>query len=234
MKKEHIKSAILIFLIGMSVILSWNLYTYQPDIALIDVSSRYVSNELIGEERSLNEIVRPDQAVVYADDELALIPRYHNDFETLISMMLQANYDEDPVFVTEPYPLVTDRGGIELVFPTLIPTEMLFSILAIDEEYQPVVDDMDRLFLYIHEANDQVYMQYYSSKERRVGSLKTNISVGEFERLFLLDRSEYIAARSLEEYRSQSSFMTEHLYVTTEPITVEKLSYGFPDFNRFI
>lgn len=120
MKKEHIKSAILIFLIGMSVILSWNLYTYQPDIALIDVSSRYVSNELIGEERSLNEIVRPDQAVVYADDELALIPRYHNDFETLISMMLQANYDEDPVFVTEPYPLVTDRGGIELVFPTLI------------------------------------------------------------------------------------------------------------------
>ncbi|MCK0469813.1 YycH family regulatory protein [Halalkalibacter sp. APA_J-10(15)] len=226
MNKEHMKSAILIILIGMSVILSWSLYTYQPDIALLDVSSRYVSNELIGEERSLQEVIRPDQIVVHADGEKAMIPRDREDFYELLEKLGQANYEADHVFMTEPYPLITERGGIELVFPTSIPAELFFTMLTLEDDYQTPISEIDRVYLYIHDVHDQVYMQYYSSDERRVGSLKSNLSVGEFERLFIQNRDEYVTVRSLEEERAQSSLMTEHVYVTTEPMIVDTLSYG--------
>lgn len=226
MNVEHIKSGLLIVLIGLSIILTWQLYTYQPEIALLDdVTSRYVSSELIGEERVISDVIQPDQMVVHYNDMKALIPKNNPKFSRLYEKLITASF-EDIEVSDDIFPKVNERGGIELLFPTSVPSHLFLNMISVETDYLYPGTVIDRIYLYVNDANGQVYMQFLSSEDRRVGSMKTNIAVNEFEEVFVQPISEYIPVKTLAGERPTKALITEDVYITTEPFKVDKLSYG--------
>ena len=67
MNYETIKSLILTFLVLLSLILTWNLWTYQPDDEYIN-SDRVISDVEIREKKEIDQIVKPSHILFHFED----------------------------------------------------------------------------------------------------------------------------------------------------------------------
>src|SRR5213075_2761192 len=59
MKYETIKTAILTILVLLSIFLTWNLWTYQPNYATME-KNNVVAEVTMSEKQEIKKIVRPD------------------------------------------------------------------------------------------------------------------------------------------------------------------------------
>lgn len=64
MRYENIKSGILIVLVMVSILLTWNLWTYQPNYETMK-SNDYVKEVSLSEKQEVQKIVRPDQLLYH-------------------------------------------------------------------------------------------------------------------------------------------------------------------------
>ncbi len=89
MNYERIKTGLLIGLVGLSLILTWQLWTFQPDFALIDDSTRYVPTEAMSEERKLADVILPEQMIVHRQEQHAMIPASDERFEEFYRKLIK-------------------------------------------------------------------------------------------------------------------------------------------------
>ncbi|WP_332692340.1 YycH family regulatory protein [Halalkalibacter lacteus] len=229
MTYEHFKSIFLIGLICLSIVLTWQLYTFQPEIALLDDNtSRYVPDSLNEEreERTITDVVFPEEIIVHKQNEYAMIPGKDARFEKIYEKLVGTNLHEVNLLATGPFPKHDDRGGIELIFPTSIPMDVFLGLFEMkEEEFSLPSTEVDRLFLYI-DASEQVHMQILSSGEERVIEVGTTLSVREFEETYLDNFDEYEQVTTVNEVSPYHNRLTESVYITLEPVTVERLSYS--------
>jgi regulatory protein YycH of two-component signal transduction system YycFG len=68
MKYENSKSVILTFLILVSIVLTWNLWTYQPNFEMLE-KNNYVAEVTLKEKQELQEIIRPDLALFHSNGQ---------------------------------------------------------------------------------------------------------------------------------------------------------------------
>lgn len=68
LKYENIKSIILGILIVTSLLLTWNLWTYQPSYDELQ-DTKVVQEVSLGPEKSIREVVRPNQVVFHLNNE---------------------------------------------------------------------------------------------------------------------------------------------------------------------
>ena len=67
MKYENIKSVILSVLVVTSVVLTWNLWTYQPNYATKE-NSNLVKEIALSEKREMTEIIKPNKIIYHFTD----------------------------------------------------------------------------------------------------------------------------------------------------------------------
>ncbi|MFC0471584.1 YycH family regulatory protein [Halalkalibacter kiskunsagensis] len=239
MTYEHIKSTLLIGLISLSIVLTWQLYTFQPEIALLDDNtSRYIPDSLNEEreERVITDVVVPEQIVVHKQHEYTMIPGNDGRFKQLYEKLVGTNINEVNLLATGPFPKHDDRGGIEIIFPAPVPGDVFLELFEIKkEEFSLPFSEVDRLFLYI-DASEQVHMQILSSEEERVIEVGTTLSVKEFEETYLEKFDEFKSVTTVKEQSSYHNRLVESVYIPTEPVTVKRLSYAItplsPEFYK--
>ncbi|GAE34439.1 YycH family regulatory protein [Halalkalibacter akibai] len=228
MNYEHIKSTVLIVLIGLSIVLTWQLYTFQPEIALLDDTKRYVPSESLNterEEKKLKEVILPEQMIVHFENKFAMIPKHDKRFQQVYDKLLRSNLDVVNTLATGPFPKRLEQGGVEIIFPAAIPTDLFFSLFELGEEEMTVpLTELDRLFLFVDQS-EEVYMQILSVEEERVIELSTDLSITDFT-TYVEAINDFKQVEPIVELPpAYSPKLTTSVYVPVEPVKASRLSF---------
>src|SRR5690625_1030701 len=132
MKWETIKSIILIFLIGVSLVLSFVLWNFQPKYGTLQ--SKYVSEvDLGGIETTKRALVRPKAIIFHKDNNFY---RFHNINDE--TEYFEAMFDWDFSDITFEAPKRWDLFNemVEIQFPLPIQASLLHNIYTVEKPEQ--------------------------------------------------------------------------------------------------
>jgi regulatory protein YycH of two-component signal transduction system YycFG len=168
MRYETIKSVILTILALLSIVLTYNLWTYQPAYDTID--NNYIHEISISEKRDISDVVRPTLLLFHKYG-------YHygtvqpNVIEKFIQMMKKWDlYDwqnlSEELNSSEFFSLVHGDQRIEIVFPDIVPFDVFNSVISIDDDSLSN-SSFDRLIIEINESNKHEADVYFVNYEER-------------------------------------------------------------------
>ncbi|MBS4189860.1 hypothetical protein KHA94_06540 [Bacillus sp. FJAT-49705] len=177
MTYENIKSLILVILVGFSVLLTWSIWTYQPNYEIME-KAKTVQEVEISAPKDAKEIIKPDRIYYHYDKDrhygtidpneiekvMAEISRW--DFSDFVNISSQIkNYSS---FIHNP-------GNAVILFPDSIPTEFFRTIINTKEKKIPefyfdrIVIDLEEVqkdhgFVYfVSTENEEVYRSHVSA-----------------------------------------------------------------------
>lgn len=167
MKYESIKSMILVVLILVSIIFTWNLWTYQPKFDLME-SSNYVKEVTLREKKELQRIIQPDQILFHVNDQ-------HfgtTNSDELNKMMKEIGkwsfYDVENHTdkVENMKELIHGNGKAEIIFPGEVPMDIYRNVLKFEEKKIPSFN-FDRMIINVENASKEDGTVYFVSSEHQ-------------------------------------------------------------------
>jgi regulatory protein YycH of two-component signal transduction system YycFG len=138
MKYENIKSIILTVLVLLSIVLTWNLWTYQPNYEKMEKNNT-VAEVTVSEKQEVQKIIRPDQVLFHlksghfgttSTDELDKITKEMSKW----TFSDVRNYSDKVGNIKE---LTHGVGNMEILYPGDIPIELYRNVLKFDEKKLP-------------------------------------------------------------------------------------------------
>ncbi|WP_088072047.1 YycH family regulatory protein [Gottfriedia luciferensis] len=170
MRREHIKSVILTTLVILSLVLSYSLWSYQPNYDVIQ-NQDYVQKVSIGAKRDFKDIIIPNQLVVHESSKNFVTTKQNNispiyralqkteitNFENL------TNKTSEDAF----HSITKGKNKVEIIFPTVVPVETLNKVLSLDaKRLQNIV--FDRIVINLSTKQDSSAKIYFSNEEQNV------------------------------------------------------------------
>ncbi|WML50385.1 two-component system activity regulator YycH [Neobacillus sp. PS3-34] len=171
MKYEKIKSAILIFLVLFSIILTWNLWTYQPNFETMQ-NSKYVAEVSLSEQKELKKIVKPDRILFHVKGK-HYGSENSSEMDRLLREMSRWEFTDVKNYTDKAGNIkgFTQRSGtMEIIFPGRVPIEIYRNILTFEQKRLPAFN-FDRIIINMEnpdKANGTVY--FVSSETQQVYS----------------------------------------------------------------
>lgn len=227
---EHLKTYVLIGLVGLSIVLTWQIWTYKPLYDYL-LPTEYVLHEGIAERRELNDLIRPEK-IVYQYPEERYTVAYPDDIEyTNIMKQQMKNWSFFGFREVEPIKHWRyDRKkyeGVELIYPTNIPLSTFKDLFTIDTGDRSF-PDISHIFLYINPTMNEVYAMFTNYEEQKLLRASTNIPVSELRQYLLLGENhpEYVAFA----FDDRTDHLPEMIYLSQEPVSMAEYRY----FSRAI
>ncbi|MCM3570710.1 YycH family regulatory protein [Neobacillus mesonae] len=165
MKYETIKSIILIILILLSVLLTWNLWTYQPNYEKME-SNNTLEEVTLSEKQEVQKIIRPDQVLFhiygkhYGTNNRGELDKIIKEVSKWSFFDLK-NYTNK---VNDFDELVHGTGNAEIIFPGEVPVELYRSVLKIEGEKPPSFT-FDRMVINVEHSGEENGIVYFVSSE---------------------------------------------------------------------
>lgn len=199
MTYENIKSIILTILVVTSAVLTWNLWTYQPNYATME-NSNTVQEVVLSEQRELEELIQPDKIIYHVKDSHFGTTNNDEINEALKEVTSWNFYDIENI--TEDINLlpnfVHSKGNIEIIFPDAVPIELYKNVIHIEDNKVPkfqfnrIVIDVDNN---TKDVGNIYFVQYGNGKEQKVYAAHIKVEeLNKFEHRF------YRVANQLEPY----------------------------------
>lgn len=207
MKLETVKSFILVVLIGISIILSYTLWSYQPN------SSQMIGGDIAGNEmdaggsgeETKRSLIKPSDIIFHTNE------RYYGfhdaaERDRLFQQMQEWTITNFEVYNSGAQQEDIPAEGIEIIFPEEIPMEALASMLTIStSEEDPFPDwPMKRLFIsFIHDSKSLQVDFRSDESDQRATALITDADIFDqlLELILELDENtlrEYLAINEEE------------------------------------
>ncbi len=224
---ERIKTGLLIGLVCLSLVLTWQLWTYQPDIALLNESTRYIPNEAMSEEKKLTDVIWPEQIIIHHKEEYTAVLPDNHQFEPFYNKLLTTslNKDEDTIKVLESLSGLVNYSGVELIYPTAIPIDVFLGLFQVDQkEVNLPIEAVDHIFVYVEPQDGQVHMRLISRVDEQVIDVKTSLPQKDFERTFLASSTDFEKMVKLDNDSSDSVF-AEDVYIPENKVKAKRLSF---------
>jgi len=166
MTLEHIKTVILILLIILSSLLTWTIWTYQPNYRVLEDEKTVQGVSLSGEERAINEIVFPGQVychfsnVHYGTLDSELIERMMKE----ISRWGYDHFEEISGELEDIYDFIYRNGMTEIVFPASVPMKVFRTFAEVKDKNTSTID-FDRLVIDTNHLTKSHGYVYFVSTE---------------------------------------------------------------------
>ncbi|HEU5138754.1 MAG TPA: two-component system activity regulator YycH [Bacillales bacterium] len=193
MKWESFKTLLLTVLVILSLVLTWNLWTYQSDYNTIEKPD-YITSVLVSKGKgksTIGEIIHPFQAIYHADDQiygLSTGQDLHDMFQTLIDAEFRNIFvfsNELPDKLKRNRRQEPDSNGVEIIFPKAIPVSLFGEMLQGDgsdkenmqDDFQDIDSDtvFDRIVFYNVDKDQNTSMKaYFKERESTVASADVN------------------------------------------------------------
>ncbi|MDQ6595317.1 YycH family regulatory protein [Bacillus salipaludis] len=167
MRYENIKSVILTLLILISIVLTWNLWTYQPNYETMK-NANTVEEVSLSEKQEVQKILRPDQILYHISghhygtsntDELEEIMKQLGQW-TFLDV---GNYTEKAGNINN---LVHGNGKTEIIFPGEIPIALYRSVLNFEGRKIPSFN-FDRIVINVENSSKDFGTVYFVSSEHQ-------------------------------------------------------------------
>ncbi|UOE94115.1 two-component system activity regulator YycH [Alkalihalobacillus sp. LMS39] len=221
---ENVKSATLTLLVLLSLFLTWELWTFQPEYALLK-EAEYVENTKISEERSLTDVIAPQQVILHNNEDVASLDLNDVLFEELYEQLVATNV-EDLTVVSWDLASPLKNQSIEFVYPTSIPAEVILNMFPnLSEDTALPTESVDRLILYHVTTKDKIHLRMVSYEEQVSFDFATSFSIGDFQNVYLAKATEYIPVFAYEKRNDEYERFTKHIYLPKEETEYPILTY---------
>lgn len=168
MTYENIKSAILTILVITSVVLTWNLWTYQPRYATME-NSNTVQEVTFSEDKGIEEIIQPNKIIYHFKESHFGTTSSDEIDQTLQEIFRWSFYDFEDISedVGKLSDFVHAKGKVEIIFPDAVPIELYKSILHVEDKKVPNFN-FNRIVIDVeNNSKDEgnVYFVHYGSSK---------------------------------------------------------------------
>ncbi len=165
MNYETIKSFILFVLVGVSFLLSFILWSYQPNYESTYPDTSYVNEvDVGGKEKTKNELVEPNNMIFKKGDTLQ---GFINPLER------QKLYKEMTSWVMYDHHITKANGKpkgqqyVELTFPTAIPAELMMNLFTFDQEVNTPNWSFERIYFMLNDESKSIEVRILSMDGQR-------------------------------------------------------------------
>ncbi|WP_404406475.1 YycH family regulatory protein [Jeotgalibacillus malaysiensis] len=169
-RMELLKSILLSLLVVLSLLLTWNVWSYQPASNLYDESETTVENVAIAEERTTRDLIQPSRFLVHGEVAVSGTSD-ENNINTLNSLMQEwniYNVQQNNSFDEADFQnIVHGPNRIEVLYPAGIPFSAYRDILTFENTNLPE-DTFDRLVIDVSGQEDTPFTVYFVHYENRV------------------------------------------------------------------
>ncbi len=224
---EHIKTLILWFLILLSIFLTVQIWTFQPEYAILK-STEYIENTPIGEEKRLPEVIKPKQVVIHQHGT-SFSPIERNDFlesfyEEYRGTSIQKRSISSSLL---PYDKYTEFKAVEFTFPDSLPKEVLNEIFQIKDIESFIINEIDRIVLFLDNEMDKerVHGKLISFKEQMYVNVVTNISPSKFKEDVTKEKTEQFYEVFSYEVINYGDGFKKTVYLPEESLFVNSVTY---------
>ena len=217
---EQLKTWLLVFLVVLSLILTYLLWTYRPDLVTQD--NEAIELNQIGDEKSIQDVVRPSKIVKHQFGETYMVLETDALFNEIYDKLLEANLQD----TNGAFPPTDVSTGIELVFPDKVPMNMFMSLFSQNQEQDEFpLDGVDRVFIYEDSGGDGVKLQVYSSSDKVPVEISTSFDPADLER-FLADETAVPALTVNEADTDDFVLNQENIYIPAEGVVYARQTYS--------
>lgn len=224
MTYEHVKTIILTILVIMSSVLTWNIWTYQPEYDTME-DENIVPEVSLSEQKTIHQIVKPDQIYLHgADTHIGTV--HSTEIEKVMKELSRWNYDDfenvsNQLNFTD---FIMESGHVEIVFPEYVPMEIYKNIFDLqDNDGFDIV--FDRIVIDLNNISKvDGYVYFISSDHKEAYKSRVSASfVRNFEENYYNDsfaNSNYAvySLKSLSDnrqllVRAEQAVMTRYTYL---------------------
>lgn len=188
MTYENIKTAILTFLVLLSGILTWNIWTYQPNYESVE-NQKTLEEISIATQKELRKIVKPHQ-VIYHVESKQFGTVDNGEIDKIINTVAKWKFYDVKKYagrISDFNEKIVEGENTEIIFPDEVPVELYKKVLNIDDKDLPKFD-FDRIIIKAETQQKQEGIIYfYSQRNQQVYESNVNPSfinefAGEFQR----------------------------------------------------
>ncbi|MEK4566938.1 two-component system activity regulator YycH [Alkalihalobacillus sp. FSL R5-0424] len=214
---ERLKTWLLVFLVLLSLVLTWFIWTYKPD--LMEQDSEAVELNRIGEEKSIEDVIRPSKIVKHQFGESYMVLETDDLFHQIYETLLDADLYDINLF-----PPTDVTTGIEFVFPDRIPIKMFMSLFGENgEDDEMPLRGVDRILLY--DDGDGVKLQVYSAADKAPFEISTTFQSSDLNRF--LDDNTAVPAMAVNPTNSEAVLLNqEKIYIPAVAHEYARLQYS--------
>ncbi|TLS35417.1 YycH family regulatory protein [Pseudalkalibacillus caeni] len=177
---EKTKTILLNFLVLLSIFLTWQVWTFEPDY---NSSEEPDANVKVGEILdNYAEVIKPHQLVFhdgnnhYTAYNQSIINPIYSD---LVNFMTVEEIES--ISVSKAEKLLSDRKGMEFIFPTMITEDVLSKLFDFNTQDTDIPDITDKIIVLEPSANEKVndttdvLLVYSAKKEIFQATVKTSL-----------------------------------------------------------
>lgn len=225
MKYETIKSIVLLILVVFSILLTWMLWTYQPNYDTLKESGNTVEEVSFGETKELSKIVRPERLFFHQGE------KHYGTFDSFeidqtmkeLSLWEFSEFEDISDLVKNIPSFIYDKNVLELIFPDIVPLKVYRSALQLPSNDIPK-SNFDRIVIDLEpETREGGAVYFISSKENEVlRAYVTATYIKDFKERYLADISGNEKFALYEPINRESFTM-----LRKEPVKVALYNYLF-------
>lgn len=234
MTYENIKSIILVLLVCFSVLLTWSIWTYQPNYELMEKPNT-IEKVAISARKEVDQIIKPDRILYHYKDDKHLGAIDPTEIDKILSEIRKWNFKdfEDISTQIRNYSnFIHNEGNAVILFPDSIPIELYKTVIDVKDSKLPNFD-FDRIVIDVENIQKEVGFVYFISMENRVAyrsrvpaSFVHNFQNGTFKNAeFNSNFANYVPFKVNNELTfflpQDESKMLRHQYYST-PLDFEK------------
>ncbi|KGA96335.1 hypothetical protein AJ85_08710 [Alkalihalobacillus alcalophilus ATCC 27647 = CGMCC 1.3604] len=231
MRYEQVKNWILIGLVALSLVLTWELWTFQPDFDSPDRDNLTTPDTLVGgRSLSIQDVIAAEALVVHDGDDYYMIPADSESYRDTYQRIFRSNIEVEMTPIGDPFPSEQGEQGLEVIFPTAIPTNVLMRLFINEEdEIMVPLTAVNRIYIYQNPNGANMFMQLFSEIDQDMVVLRSNLDYHMFSQNVFNQVEDFIPAVGVRELMDEQ--FKEQLYVPSEPYVGKKLSYTAPSID---
>ncbi|WP_202081543.1 YycH family regulatory protein [Caldalkalibacillus salinus] len=227
MIKERIKTGLLTLLVLLSIFLTWQIWTYQPDYDYL-LPPEDVVHQGLADKRELSEVVKPSQlAYHFGENHHAVAYPDMFQYSVIHSQIKHWEFygfrEVEHAQGDQLKNMATRYQGLGLSFATSIPASILSEMIHMNLDNSDM-SSIDHVLLYSNPITTEVFALFTSYEEQKMFRANTNISVSELNHYLTLGenlgRYELVTLGPAEDIHPVS-------YVPLSPINVTEYRYFY-------
>ncbi|PKR77408.1 hypothetical protein CEY16_11805 [Halalkalibacillus sediminis] len=218
MNIEYIKSGILTILVGMSLLLTLALWTYQPAHESLN-DTNYIDETVIdGEEKTLTSLLQPSEIIAHDGNSHSSL----DDREDELRLFEEIRTWQ--VTQTNPEPQVRNRQlaiensyteNIEIRFPLEVPESFITQMFSLVDTDSTWDQTFNRMFLFLSQSEQTVIVKFVSDEhgEQITGQIESRSAFDRIDEVINQNSNIPLSQVTLENGKK--------LYLTTEEKNVD-------------